>query len=134
MRVITDLLPSVFAVTANYTFKNSHLRFNCNLAVSRNKILCNVFSTCYTHHTDLIIIVYGVFDWRISRAIFHFILFYFVFVGSNIRKCSYPNKYGSISGNYISNFSVFSSSICGSHNSEKLSVVGYSAYVWRNII
>ena len=77
MRVITDLLPSVFAVTASYTFKNSHLRFNCNLAVSRNKILCNVFSTCYTHHTDLIIIVYGVFDWTISRAIFHFIIFCF---------------------------------------------------------
>ena len=82
MRVNTDLLLSVSATTASYTFKHSHLRFNCNLSVSRNKALCNVFSTYYAHHIDLIIVVYRVFDWRISRAIFHFILFCFVFVGS----------------------------------------------------
>ena len=82
MRVSTDLLPSVYAAIASYTFKNSHLRFNCNLAVSRNKTFCNVFSTYYAHHIDLIIVVYRVFDWGISRAIFHFILFCFVFVGS----------------------------------------------------
>ena len=61
MIVKTDLLPSVSAVTASYTFKNSHLRFNCNLAVSRNKIPCNVFSTYYAHHIDLIIALYRVF-------------------------------------------------------------------------
>ena len=82
MRVSTDLLSSVSAVTASYFFKNSHLRFNRNLAVSRNKTFCNVFSTYYAHHIDLIIVVYRVFDCRISRAIFRFILFYFVFVGS----------------------------------------------------
>ena len=82
MRVSTDLLPSVSAATASYTFKYSHLRFNSNLAVSRNKTLCNLFSTYYAHHIDLIIVVYKVFDWRISRTIFHFILFCFVFVGS----------------------------------------------------
>ena len=81
MRVSTDLLPSVSAVTASYTFKNPHLGFNSNLAVSRNKTLCNLFSTYYAHHIDFIIVVYRVFDWRVSRAIFHFILFYFVFVG-----------------------------------------------------
>ena len=75
MRVSTDLLPSVPAVTASYTFKNSHLGFNCNLAVFRNKNLCNEFSTCCAHHIDLIIVVYRVFDWEISRALFHFILF-----------------------------------------------------------
>ena len=62
MRVSTDLLPSVSAVTASYTFKNSHLGFNCNLTVSRNKTLCNASSTYYTVHTDLIIVVYRVFD------------------------------------------------------------------------
>ena len=82
MRVNTDLLPSVSAATASYTFKNSHLRFNSNLAVSRNKTLCNVFSTYYAYHIDLIIVIYRVFDWEISRAIFHFILFCFVFVSS----------------------------------------------------
>ena len=82
MRVNTGLLLSVSATTASYTFKHSHLRFNCNLSVSRNKALCNAFSTYYAHHIDLIIVVYKVFDWRISRAIFHFILFCFVFVGS----------------------------------------------------
>ena len=81
MRVSTDLLRSVPAVTARYTYKNLHLGFNCNLAVSRKKTLCNGFSTYYAHHIDLIIVVYRVFDWEISRAIFHFILFYFVFVG-----------------------------------------------------
>ena len=71
MRVITDLLPSVFAVTASYTFKNSHLRFNCNLTVSRNKILRSVFSTCYTHHTDLIT------EFSIGEFLeLYFILFY----------------------------------------------------------
>ena len=80
MRVSTDLLPSVPAVTASYTFKNSNLGFNCNLVVSSNKTLSNVFSTYYAHHIDLIIIVYRVFNWRVFRAIFHFILFYFVFV------------------------------------------------------
>ena len=155
MRVSTDLLLSASAATASYTFKHSHLRFNRNLSVSRNKTLCNVFSTYYAHHIDLIIVVYRAFDWRISRAIFHFILFWFVFVGSqiqlcqkfdkplfergplipnNIRKCSYPNRHCSVSGNYISNFSVFSSIICGNRNSENLSVVGYSVYLWRNII
>ena len=79
MRVSTDLLPSVSAATASYTFKNLHLRFNFNLAVSRIKTLCNVFSTYYARHIDLIIVVYRVFDWRISRAIFHFVLFCFVF-------------------------------------------------------
>ena len=44
MRVSTDLLPSVPAVTVSYTNKNLHLGFNCNLAVSRNKTLCNGFS------------------------------------------------------------------------------------------
>ena len=39
MRVSTDLVPSVSAASASYNFKNSHLRFNCNLAVSRNKTL-----------------------------------------------------------------------------------------------
>ena len=82
MRVSTDLLPSVSGATAGYTFKNSHLRFNSNLAVSRNKTLCNVFSAYYAHHIDLIIVAYRVFEWRISRAIFHFILFCFIFVGS----------------------------------------------------
>ena len=83
MRVNTDLLPSVSAVTGTYLFKDSHLRFNCNLAVSRNNTLCNVFLTYYTHHIDLIIVVYRVFDWRVSRAIFlFFFLFYFVFAGS----------------------------------------------------
>ena len=81
MRVSTDLLSSVSAVTPSYFLKNSHLRFNRNLAVSRNKTFCNVFFTYYARHIDLIIVVYRVFDWRISRAIFHFILFYFVFVG-----------------------------------------------------
>ena len=42
--------------------------------------------------------------------------------------------YCSVSGNYISNFSVFSSSICGSRSRENLSVVGCSVYLWRNII
>ena len=71
MRVITDLLPSVFAVTASYTFKNSPLRFNCNLTVSRNKILRSVFSTCYTHHTDLIT------EFSIGEFLeLYFILFY----------------------------------------------------------
>ena len=86
---------------------------------------------------DLIRVAYRVFDWRISRAIFHFILFYLVFASSqihlyqkfdkllfergplisnNIRECSYPNRHCSVSGNYNSNFSVFSSSICGSRN------------------
>ena len=82
MRVSTNLLSSVCAATTSYFFKNSYVRFNRNLAVSRNKTFCNVFSTYYAHHIDLIIVVYRVFDWRISRAIFHFILFYFVFVGS----------------------------------------------------
>ena len=82
MRVSTDLLPSVSGATASYTFKNSHLRFKSNLAVSRSKTLWNVFSTYYAHHIDLIIVVYRVFDWRISRAIFHFILLCFVFIGS----------------------------------------------------
>ena len=82
MRVSTDLLLSLSAATASYTYKNSRLRFNCNIAVSRNKTLCNVFFTYYAHHIDLIIVVYRVFDWRISRALFHFILFCFVFVGS----------------------------------------------------
>ena len=72
MRKSTDLLPSVSAVTASYIFKNSHLRFNCNLAVSRNKTLFNPSSTYYAYHIDLVIDVYGVFDWIISRAIFHF--------------------------------------------------------------
>ena len=84
MTVSTYLLPSVSAVTASYTFKSSHLGFNRNFAVSRNKTLCNIFSTYYAHHIDLIIVVYRVFDWRISRAIFHFISFYFVFVDSLI--------------------------------------------------
>ena len=79
MKVSADLLPSVSAVTASYTFKNSHLGFNCNFAASRNETLCNGFSTYYAHHLDLIIVV---FDWKISRAIFHFILFDIVFVGS----------------------------------------------------
>ena len=57
MRVSTDLLPSEPAVTTTHTFKNSHLRFNCNLAVSKNKTLCNVFFTYYAHHIDLIIVV-----------------------------------------------------------------------------
>ena len=82
MRVSTGLLPSVSAVTASYTCENSHLGFNCNLAVSRNKTLCNGFSTYYTHHIDFIIAVCRVFNCKISRAIFLFILFYFVFVGS----------------------------------------------------
>ena len=82
MRLSTDLLSSVSAVTASYFFKNFHLRFNRNLAASRTKTFCDVFSTYYAHHKDLIIVVYRVFDWRISTAIFHFILFYFVFVGS----------------------------------------------------
>ena len=82
MRVSTDLLPSVSATTASYTFKNSHLRFNSNLAVSRNKTFCNVFSTYYAHHIYLIIVIYRVFHWKISKAVFHFILFCFVFVGS----------------------------------------------------
>ena len=82
MRMSTDLLPSVSAVTASYFFKNFHLRFNSNLAVSRSKTLCNLISTYYAHHIDLIIVAYRVFDWRTSRAIFHFILFYFVVVGS----------------------------------------------------
>ena len=60
MSVSTDLLPSVSATTASYTFKYSHLRFNSNLAVSRNKTLCNVFSTYNAHHIDLIIVVYRV--------------------------------------------------------------------------
>ena len=76
MRVNADLLPSVSSVTGTYLFKYSHLRFNCNLAVSRNKTLCNIF-TYYAHHIDLIIVVYRVFGWRISRAIFLF-LFYFI--------------------------------------------------------
>ena len=87
MRVSTDLLTSVPTVTVNYTNKNLHLGFNCNLAVSRNKTLCNGFSTYYAHHKDLIIVVYRVFDWEISRAIFHFILFYFVFLGPYIQLC-----------------------------------------------
>ena len=58
MRVSTDLLPSVSAVTATDTCKNSHLGFNCNLAVSRNKTLCNGFSTYYAHHIGFIIVVY----------------------------------------------------------------------------
>ena len=62
MRVSTDLLPSVSAVTASCTFKNSHLGFNCNLTVSRNKTLCNASSTYYTIRIDLIIVVYRVFD------------------------------------------------------------------------
>ena len=82
MRVSTGLLPSVSAVTASYTCENSHLGFNCNLAVSRNKTLCNGFSTYYIHHVEFIIAVYRVFNCKISRAKFLFILFYFVFVGS----------------------------------------------------
>ena len=58
MRVSTDLLPSVSAANASYTFKNSHLRFNCNLAVSTNKTLYNVFFTYYAHHIELIISFY----------------------------------------------------------------------------
>ena len=57
MKVSTDLLPSVSAATASYTFKNSHLRFNSNLSVSRIQTLCNVFSTYSAHHIDLIIVV-----------------------------------------------------------------------------
>ena len=61
MRVSTDLLPSVSAANASYTFKNSHLRFNCNLAVSRYLqciTLYNVFFTYYVHHIELIISFY----------------------------------------------------------------------------
>ena len=58
MRLSTDLLPPVPAVTATYIFKNSYLRFNCNLAVSRNKTLCNVFFTNDAHHIDFIISFY----------------------------------------------------------------------------
>ena len=85
MRVSSGLLPSVSAVTASYTCENSHLGFNCNLAVSRKKTLCNGCSTYYTHHIDFIIAVYRVFNCKISRAIFLFILLYFVFVGSYIQ-------------------------------------------------
>ena len=74
MRVSTDLLPSVSAVTATYTCKNSHLGFNCNLAVSRNKTFCNGFSTYYAHHIDFITVVYRVFDWKFLEL--YFILFY----------------------------------------------------------
>ena len=73
MRVSTVLLPLASAVTASYIFKNSHLRFICSLVVPRNKTLSNLSSTYYVHHTDLIIVVYKVFDWIISTAIFHFL-------------------------------------------------------------
>ena len=54
MRGSTDLLPSEPAVTTTHTFKNSHLRFNCYLAVSRNKTLFNVFVADYAHDIDLL--------------------------------------------------------------------------------
>ena len=82
MRVGTDLLLSASAATASYTFKNFHLRLNCNLAVSRDKTNHNVFFAYHAGHMDLIIVLYRVFDWRTSRAIFHFILFRLIFVGS----------------------------------------------------
>ena len=70
MRVSTDLLPSVPAVTTSL------------LPIARNKTLCNVSSTYYAPHIDLVIVVYRVFDWGISSAILNFILRYFVLVGS----------------------------------------------------
>ena len=57
MRVSTDLLLSASAATASYTFKNSYLRLNWNLAVSRNKTLYNVFFAYYAGHMDLIIVL-----------------------------------------------------------------------------
>ena len=114
MRVSTNPLPSVSAVSASYNFKNSHLRFNCNLAVYRNKTLFSQIQLCQKFNKPLF-----------ERS---------PLIPNNIRKCSYTDRYFSASGNYISNFSVFSGSICGSSNSENLGVAGYSVYFWRKII
>ena len=51
MRVRTDLLPSVSAVTVRYTVQNAHLGFNCNLAFPGIR----PFKMCPLH-TRLIII------------------------------------------------------------------------------